>query len=101
MLEPNALKVTMLFPMFANDGAMFAEDVWSWWIDSILAIGAYHEFFTRGSWEGHLEYHRCVTMVLETEHQLDMVQAFLSEARERFGQDVMYFEAAQVHFKLI
>lgn len=101
MLEPNALKVTMLFPIFSNEGGPFPAEAWSWWLDSIVAIGAYHEFFTRGAWEGQLEYHRCVTMVLESVDQLRKVEAFLDEARDRFGQDVMYFEAVQVHFKLI
>lgn len=101
MLEPNALKVTMLFPIYANDGSMFPADTWSWWLDSIVAIGAYHEFFTRGSWQGLTEYHRCVTMVLESPAQLRKVEEFLVEAREKFGQDVMYFEATQVHFRLI
>ena len=101
MLEPNALKVTMLFPIFANDDSLFPAGLWSWWLDSIVAVGAYHEFFTRGAWEGQLEYHRCVTMVLTTDDQLQQVEAFLREARDKFGQEVMYFEAAQVHFKLI
>ena len=101
MLEPNAFKVTMLFPIFANDGSLFPADLWSWWLDSIIAVGAYHEFFTRGAWEGQLEYHRCVTMILTTDDQLQQVEAFLREARERFDQDVMYFEGTQVHFKLI
>jgi hypothetical protein len=101
MLEPNALKVTMLFPIFANDESPFSIETWSWWLDSIVAIGAYHEFFTRGSWEGRPEYHRCVTMILESADQLRRVEEFLREAREMFGQDVMYFEATQVHFRLI
>src|ERR1051325_446183 len=64
MIELNALKVTMLFPVFAHDGSPFPVQTWNWWLDSILAIGigACDEFFTRGSWEGQLEYHRCVTM---------------------------------------
>jgi len=101
MLQPNALKVTMLFPIFANDGSPFPVQTWSWWFDSILAIGAYHEFFTRGAWEGRTEYHRCVTMVLEKPKQLEAVQAFLREAREKFGQQVMYFEAVPIYFELI
>ena|SRR5947207_15283752 len=101
MLEPNALKITMLFPIFTNDDIPFSPDVWRWWLRSISAIGAYHEFFTRGAWEGRVEYHRCVTLVLEKEDQLRRVERFLEEARELFGQDVMYFEATQVHFRLI
>jgi|ERR1044072_8857539 hypothetical protein len=101
MLEPNALKVTLLFPIFDNDDAPFPPDLWEWWLVSLVSIGAYHEFPTRGAWEGRLEYHRCVTLVLQTEEQLRKVEEFLREAREKFGQDVMYFEATQVHFKLI
>jgi hypothetical protein len=40
-------------------------------------------------------------MVLKSDEQLQQVEAFLREARARFGQDVMYFEATQVHFKLV
>lgn len=101
MLKPNALKVTMLFPLYANDGVPFPVEVWDWWLDSIVAVGAYHEFFTRGAWEGQTEYHRCVTMVLETDEQLRQVESFLREARVRFQQQVMYFEGTNVHFKLI
>ena len=101
MLEPNALKVTMLFPLYANDGSAFPPEIWDWWLESIVAIGAYHEFFTRGEWEGQHEYHRCVTMILETDEQLAQVEAFLRRARVKFGQDVMYFEGTNVHFKLI
>jgi len=100
-MELNDLKVTMLFPIFANDGTLFSMELWDWWVVRILAIGAYHEFFTRGAWEGQLEYHRCVTMILETEKQLPRVEAFLREARERFEQEVMYLEVTQVHFRLI
>ncbi len=88
-------------PDLCNDGSLFPANLWSWWLDSIVAVGAYHEFFTRGAWEGQLEYHRCVTMVLKSDEQLQQVEAFLREARARFGQDVMYFEATQVHFKLV
>jgi len=101
MLKPNALKVTMLFPVLANDGEAFPSETWAWWLDSIVAIGAYHEFFTRGEWHGQAEVHRCVTMILESVDQLRRVEEFLREARDRFGQEVMYFEATQVHFRLI
>jgi hypothetical protein len=101
VFEPNAVKVTMLFPVVANDGSLFPADLWSWWLDSIVSIGAYHEFFTRGAWEGQLEYHRCVTMVLENDGQLRQVEDFLTEARVKFEQEVMYLEATRVHFRLI
>jgi hypothetical protein len=99
-LELNAYKVTMLFPTAANDGAPFPAEVWSWWLDSILAISHYHEFTTRGTWKGQTETHRCIVLIA-AEEQLPTVEAFLHEAREKFGQEVMYFEAHPVHFKLI
>lgn len=93
MLRPNALKVTMLFPIYANDDTPFPPELWDWWLTSIVAVGAYHEFFTRGTWEGRLEYHRCDDGARD--------RRYLRQARGEFGQDVMYFEATQVHFKLI
>jgi hypothetical protein len=33
--------------------------------------------------------------------KLPTLEAFLGEARVRFGQDVMYFEVHPVYFKLI
>ena len=101
MLEPNAVKVTMLFPMYANDGTPFPAEVWDWWLVNIVAIGAYHEFFTRGAWEGQFDYHRCVTMILETDDQLRRVRSFLEDARVKFEQQRMYFEAENVRFELI
>jgi hypothetical protein len=35
------------------------------------------------------------------EEELPNLEAFLKEARERFGQECMYFDAHPVHFKLI
>ena len=101
MLEPNATKVTMLFPLLDNDGNPFSAEVWAWWLDSIVTFGPYHELATRGSWKGIAERHRCVKIVVTDEAELQRLEAFLREARGMFGQEVMYFEAVQVHFKLI
>ena len=101
MLELNAFKVTLLFPIFANDETAFPPELWSWWFHSIVSIGAYYEFLTEGIWEGRREAHRCVTMVIKTDEQFRRLERFLQQARERFGQDVMYFEATPVHFRLI
>jgi hypothetical protein len=49
-LDLNAYKVTMLFPVLANDGSSFPPDLWSWWLDNILTIGYFHESVTSGSW---------------------------------------------------
>jgi hypothetical protein len=101
MLEPNATKVTMLFPLLGNDGKPFAAEVWAWWLDNILSFGSYHELATRGTWKGQAERHRCVNIVITSDAELERLEAFLREAREVFGQEVMYFEATRVHFKLI
>ena len=101
MLEPNAIKATMLFPLLGNDGEPFPAEVWDWWLDNILTFGPYHELSTRGTWKGKPERHRCVKVVMTEESELQRLEAFVREAREVFGQEVMYFEAVRVHFKLI
>jgi hypothetical protein len=101
MLDPNATKVTMLFPLLGNDGEPFSASVWEWWLDNIVTFGAYHELASRGTWRGMTEQHRCVKIVIVDESELQRLEAFLAEAREVFGQEVMYFEAVRVHFKLI
>jgi hypothetical protein len=101
MLDPNATKVTMLFPLLANDGMPFSAEIWSWWLDNIVTFGPYHELSTRGSWKGIAEHHRCVKIVMTDESEIQRLEKFLQEAREVFGQEVMYFEAVRVHFKLI
>ena len=100
-LEPNAIKVTMLFPLLDNDGEPFSAEIWDWWLDNIITFGAYHELATRGTWKGRPERHRCVKIVITDESEIERLEAFLREAREAFGQEVMYFEAVRVHFKLI
>jgi hypothetical protein len=101
MLDPNATKITMLFPIVGNDGEPFSAGAWSWWLDNIVTFGPYHELATRGSWKGIAEHHRCVKIVITDESELPRLEAFLREAREVFEQEVMYFEAVRVHFKLI
>jgi hypothetical protein len=101
MLDPNATKVTMLFPLLANNGEPFSEEIWSWWLDNIVTFGAYYELAAGGIWKGKPERHRCVKIVITDDAELQRLEAFLREAREVFGQEVMYFEAVQVHFKLI
>ena len=101
MLEPNAIKVTMLFPLVDNDEEPFSAEIWDWWLDNIVTFGAYHEMATRGTWKGVTERHRSVKIVATDESEVDRMEAFLLKAREVFGQEVMYFEAVRVHFKLI
>ena len=100
MYETNAYKVTMLFPKLSNDGTPFQASVWSWWLDEIVRIGLYHEFAAEGTWLNQPESHRCIVMIVDQD-KLPALEAFLREARVRFGQDVMYFEVHPVYFKLI
>jgi hypothetical protein len=100
LLDLNAYKVTMLFPIVANDGIPFSPETWDWWLDNILSIGYFHESMTRGRWKDQSEDHRCVVMIV-SEEELPNLEAFLREARERFEQECMYFEAHPVHFELI
>ncbi len=101
MLDPNATKVTMLFPTEGNDGRPFSAGAWSWWLDNIVTFGPHHELSARGSWKGIAEHHRCVKIVITEESEVQRLQAFLGDARQVFAQEVMYFEAVRVHFKLI
>ena len=101
MLEPNAIKVTMLFPLLDNDGDPFSAETWDWWLDQIVTFGAYHELASRGTWKGRPEQHRCVKIVTTDVSEIERMERFLREAREVFGQEVTYFEAVGIHFKLI
>jgi hypothetical protein len=42
-----------------------------------------------------------VKIVIVDESEIHRLEAFLREARDAFEQEVMYFEAVRVHFKLI
>ena len=38
-LEPNAIKVTMLFPLLDNEGEPFSAEIWDWWLDQVVTFG--------------------------------------------------------------
>ena len=101
MFEPNATKVTMLFPLLQDDGEPFSAGTWEWWLDNIVTFGAYHELASRGTWRGIPERHRCVKIVSTDPFEVERLETFVRDARDVFGQEAMYFEAAKVHFKLI
>jgi hypothetical protein len=101
MLEPNALKVTVLFPMYANDETLYPFELWEWWSNSILDIGAHHEFFTRErERNGEPDYQRGATMILWRDEQLTELETFVREAQELFGR-VIYLEATKVYVNAI
>jgi hypothetical protein len=100
MFDPNATKVTMLFPLLQDDGEPFSAGTWEWWLANVADLGLYDERPTRGSWRGSLKRYRFVQIVITDEAKLERLEAFLFEAREVFAQEV-FFEAVRVHFKLI
>ena len=103
MARTTRIKVTMLFPIFDNDGNAFDEETVDWWRDALHETlgGAYNEpGQTLGHWEGYTELCRWIVAVVD-ERDLDKIYAFLAEARRRFRQDVMYLDYHPVTFDLI
>jgi len=100
MFEPNATKVTMLFPLLQSNGEAFSEGTWEWWLSNIGSFGLYDERPIRSTWRGRAKRYRFVQIVITDEAKLGRLEAFLLEAREVFAQEV-FFEAVRVHFKLI
>src|SRR4051812_1066871 len=96
MFEPNATKVTMLFPLHQSNGEPFSEGTWEWWLANIASFGLYDERPRRGTWKGKPRRYRFVQIVITDEAKLERLEAFLLEAREVFAQEVL-FEAVRVH----
>ena len=90
----------MLFPMYTEEDSFFPFEIWDWWREHILGVGAYHRVFSREGWEGQPAYWRGATVILWRDEQMADVESFLREARETFGQTI-YFEATNVHVRLI
>lgn len=66
--NPDAMmKITMLFPLFDNDGNPFAEETWNWWMDKVLEVlgGDFTEMgLTKGGWRGHADQCRWIMAVI-------------------------------------
>jgi len=100
MFEPNATKVTMLFPLKQSNGEPYSEGTWEWWLANIASFGLYDDRPIRSTWKGRLKRYRFVQIVITDETKLERLDSFLLEVREVFAQEV-FFEAVRVHFKLI
>lgn len=100
MFEPNATKVTMLFPRRQSNGEPFSEGTWDWWLANITSFGLHYERPTRSTWKGKAHGFRLVQIWITDEARLEHLDAFLREAHEVFAQEV-FFEAERVHFKII
>ncbi len=91
--EPNAFKVTLIFPLRDNEGRPFPESVWQWWNSEIARVlpGFTDMGGVEGLWQKKVDQNLMLFSVVERE-RLDEVRSFLREARIRFGQNAMYFE---------
>ena len=102
----NAIKVTVLFPLFDNDGNPFDREAWSWFLDELVRLGELGFDFTElgrteGSWRGHTDRCRWIVTVVRGEEQVEEIRRFLREARVKFRQEVMYLDYHPVHFELV
>lgn len=90
-------KITLLFPVFDNDGNPFPAEVWSWWADELAEL--VKGFTDRGVWHGQAELNREIFMVVKTKREVDAIRDFLRRARRKFRQKVMYFDYHHVRFE--
>jgi hypothetical protein len=100
MFEPNATKITMLFPVRQSNGEPFSEGTWDWWLANISSFGLHDQRSTRSTWKGKPRRYRFVQIWITDEAELGKLETFLHETREVFAQDV-YFEAVRVHLKIL
>lgn len=99
--KPNALKVTMLFPILDNNGEPFDEEDWIWWQDELDRLGDFTELGqTRGLWKGRNDKCRWIMAIVD-EQKIGAIREFLAEARKRFRQEVMYLDYHPVYFELV
>lgn len=96
-----SLKVTLIFPLYDNDGEPFDIEDWRWWQREMFRLGDYTELgHSQGIFRGHTDRNRIIVMIVEPS-ALDAIREFLKEARKRFAQDAMYLEYHPVQFELI
>jgi hypothetical protein len=97
----NALKVTLLFPLFDNDGNPFEEEVWDWWLDEMTNLfrGFTDLGVVSGWWLGHSDRNRWIVVIVKTEKEVGRTRNLLQMARERFKQQAMYLDYHPVRFE--
>jgi len=97
----NALKVTLLFPLFDNEGNFFEEEIWGWWRDEMSKIlTAFTDMgIVTGWWLGQSDRNRWIVTVVKAQKEVDRIRDFLRLAREKFKQEAMYLDYHPVHFE--
>jgi hypothetical protein len=95
MSNGNKFKVTMLFPIYDNEGMPFEAETYNWFADQIQGI--FPEGVTEygglasGWWHGKQDLSRCIWAIVG-ESELNGIKEFLREAKGKFAQEKMYFE---------
>jgi hypothetical protein len=94
-------KVTLLFPLYDNDGNPFPEDVWDWWRNGMTALvrGFTDLGVVEGWFKGQSDRNRWIVVIVKTENEVDTIRKFLQSARLKFRQDAMYLEYHLVRYE--
>ncbi len=94
MSNANKLKVTMLFPVYDNEGVPIEREIWRWWVREIRRIfseGGTDFGLVTGWWHGQSDLNRFVWAIAD-EDNLSDIRPFLERAKDKFRQGKMYFE---------
>ena len=101
LIESNALKITLQFPLYDNEGKAIEEGVWEWWSDEMVKLIT--DFTDLGVVIGHdrgyTDQNRLIFIVVRSEDEVEKIRIFLRSARNRFRQDTMYLDYHPVCFE--
>lgn len=98
---PTSFKVTLLIPLYDNDGEPFDLATWSWWNDELteLVSGFTDLGVVTGWWRGYSDQNRIIVLIVKTVHEVDALRELLRKARVRFRQEAMYLDYHEVVFE--
>lgn len=94
-------KVTVLVPLYDNDGEPFDLATWSWWNDQLttLVSGFIDLGVVAGWWRGYSDQNRIIVMIVTTMREVDAIRELPRGARRRFRQEAMCLEYHPVSFE--
>jgi len=98
--QTNGYKVTVLLPLYDNDGDLIDQETWRWWNDRLtsLVAGFTDLGVVSGWWRGYSDQNRRIMMIVRSMTEVEAIRELLREARVRFRQEAMYLEYHPVHF---
>jgi hypothetical protein len=101
------VKITMLFPIRDNQGQVFDDELWDWWLDALeellpdaTELGVTELGLTAGTWRGYADNCRWIMAVVPSA-RLTRIRDFLSEFAKRSRQEAMYLDYHAVEFELV